>query len=231
MPRPARIAGAIVLLLLLVLLVSGWFRLRAAETALLEARNQLARADTTRQVYVDSLTRVTERLAEQRFGAISLKGEVGKLGGVVGQLAAQNHETGMAFQRLKIAFDSVVSETRGRVTLDARDPNTRILEATLDTGMVHAGIVATVPPPPRSGMVHWTMYFDTLPLITTLSKTPQGQAVWRAEIDPKAKVLADSIVVAREKAKPRLLGIKLPGLLPTISVATPSLILGWLLGR
>lgn len=203
--------------------VLGW-RLRAAERGAVELQNQLARADTTRVIYRDSIRVVTERLAESRLGTVALEG-------VVGKIARTNKEQGVALQRMRLAFDSIVATTSGRVREDPTDIRTRLLSSELDTAGIHVALTAAVPPPPHVAVVHWLVELDTIPLLTTLTRTGSGQAVWRSQVEGTAKLLADSIVVAGEARRPRFLGLTLPSARSATLIGVPALVLGILLGK
>lgn len=190
---------------------------------LLELQNRAALADTTRVIFKEFGKLVTERLAEQRDGLVHVEGLLGKL-------MAANKEQGAAIIRIRLAFDSVIATTSGRVRTDPNDPTMRILTADLDTAGIHAGIVAAVPPPPREAIVNWSHWLDTTEVLQTLSRTATGQAVFRAETEGRAKVIADSVVFERERSAPRFLGLRLPDFGGAVIVAIPALLVGVLAG-
>lgn len=185
---------AIVVVVLIVGLL-GWRYYWRERTAKLAAQNALAIADTTRVIFANELKVVTERLAEQREGNVKLTGQLGAI-------AQSNKETGAALLRLRVAFDELKAQTTGTVRTDVHDSTVRLLDAQLDTAGVHVTIIAAVPPPPRVATVLWSHSLDTLTVLQTLTRSLTGQAIWRAEVDRGAKLIADSLVIEREKAAP-----------------------------
>lgn len=163
----------------------------AAHVAMIDAQNQLAARDTTRVIRSDSSGILLERLA---FVSQKLTHLTGQL-----EEARQNgKEVAVAFSRLRLAFDSITAKTTGQVREDPAERDTRLMSAELDTAGIFVGVVAAVPPPPRSAIVTWNVKQDTTEILTSLTRGPNGQAFWRAQLQHggSLRLLADSVVLA-----------------------------------
>lgn len=199
------IAGcALVVLVLAGVAIAQSVRLARAERARRDAQNAVALLDTTRVVLEDSVARVFERLSEQRAGNVELTGRMRAL-------ARENDEKGRALLRFRVLVDSLTNiVTTGTVTaLDSSD-DVRRLTAALDSNGVEVGIEADVPRPPADARVTWSFAMEPLNVLASITSTPEGAAVFRAEVDRRVRVIVDSVVVTEPARSFSLLQMKLP---------------------
>jgi hypothetical protein len=213
-----------VLLFLGIALARLWGEYQRARSQILDLQNRAALADSTRVILQSTNRIITERLAEQRQANVELTGKLG-------ELARANREQGAALLGIRIAFDSILARTGGQVRADSADSAVRVLEARLDTAGIHVGVVGRVPPPPALGRVDWRVHLDTIAVLQSLTRSPTGQAIWRAEVRAGAKALADTIVFEQEKQAPKLFGIRLPDLGGALLVAIPAILAGFVVGQ
>lgn len=209
------LVGALVVMLVVVAGVAAVLSYKVGQErkAKRAAQNALARADTTRVVLEDSVARVFERLSEVRDGNVELTGRLR-------DIAAENRERGNALLRLRVLVDSLtdIITTGTVVAVDSTD-EVRRLTAALDTNGVEVGIEADVPRPPASAAVRWSFAMEPLNVLASITQTPDGAAVFRAEVNRRARVIADSLVVRDIKLNPSLFSLKLPWWTNVLSAA------------
>ncbi len=197
-------ALAVVIVMLAAVAAAQTWRLQGERRAKRDAQNQVALLDTTRVVLQDSVSRVFERLSEQRDGNVELTGRLA-------DIADQNNERGRALLRLRVVVDSLKNvETTGTTTARDTSDDIRGLAAVLDTNGVRVEIDADVPRPPEPASVRWSFAMRPLDILASITQTPEGMAVFRAQVNARVRVIADSLVVSAPRPELSLFQLKLP---------------------
>ncbi len=159
----------------------------------LDRHNAEAAADTSRLVYHSKTLTVHERLAFQQTQNIELSGELKQA------LQADGEKT-QTLVRLTVELDSLhrVLGT-GQVTASTADSTVRELVASIDTAGFRATVNASVPRPPATASVFWTIHRDPVAVIAALNRDADGRLALRAASpDASAQIRIDTVRVRVE---------------------------------